>query len=209
MRGSWLTHFLGCLLLLISAACLANNTHRQTAEITELLQTPISITVNEMLLVDLLHILARLGHTHFVLSPSIQGNISLQLEAVPWQTALSTVLASRGLRFVRNDGLYWIGSHSEISSFQKQRRDESALPFGGEHHSTPRQVLIEARIVEADHRFARNLGVKLGMRPRSSSLEQTPFQMSVPLNAGGLGGYEPASAAATLLSKNASRLLDI
>jgi len=209
MRRSWLTHFLGCLLLLISAACLANNTHRQTAEIKELLQTPISITVNEMLLVDLLHILVRLGHTHFVLSPSIQGNISLQLEAVPWQTALSTVLASRGLRFVRNDGLYWIGSHSEISSFQKQRRDESALPFGGEHHSTPRQVLIEARIVEADHRFARNLGVKLGMRPRSSSLEQTPFQMSVPLNAGGLGGYEPASAAATLLSKNASRLLDI
>ena len=69
--------------------------------------------------------------------------------------------------------------------------------------------MIEARIVEADHRFARNLGVKLGMRPRSSFLEQTPFQMSVPLNAGGLGGYEPASAAATLLSKNASRLLDI
>ena len=130
MRRSWLTHFLGCLLLLISAACLANNAHRQTAEIKELLQTPISITVNELLLVDLLHILARLGNTHFVLSPSIQGNISLQLEAVPWQTALSTVLASRGLRFVRNDGLYWIGSHSEISSFQKQRRDESAYRLG-------------------------------------------------------------------------------
>ena len=102
-----------------------------------------------------------------------------------------------------------LGSHSEISNFQKQRRDESALPFGGEHHSTPRQILIEARIVEADHRFARNLGVKLGMRPRLSSLEESHLQMSVPLNAGGLGGFEPASAAATLLSKHASRLLDI
>ena len=80
---------------------------------------------------------------------------------------------------------------------------------GGKHHSTPRQILIEARIVEADHRFARNLGVKLGMRPRLSSLEESHLQMSVPLNAGGLGGFEPASAAATLLSKHASRLLDI
>jgi type IV pilus assembly protein PilQ len=59
-----------------------------------------------MPLIDLLHTMARLGHAHFVLSPNIQGNISLRLENVPWQTALSTVLASRGLRFVRNDGLY-------------------------------------------------------------------------------------------------------
>jgi type IV pilus assembly protein PilQ len=138
------------------------------------------------------------------------------LDNVPWQTALSTVLASRGLRFIRNEGLYWIGSHSEIAAFQKQRRDESSLPFGGEYHSTPRQILIEARIVEADHRFARNLGMKLGMRshPYSNSAEKTSigqshFQIGMPLNAGGLGGFEPASAAATLLSKSATRLLDI
>lgn len=182
----------------------------------ESLQAPISISVKEMQLVDLLHILANLGDTHFVLSPSIQGSISLRLDNVPWQTALSTVLASRGLRFIRNEGLYWIGSHSEIAAFQKQRRDESSLPFGGEYHSTPRQILIEARIVEADHRFARNLGMKLGMRSHlySNSAEKTSigqphFQIGMPLNAGGLGGFEPASAAATLLSKSATRLLDI
>jgi len=209
MKRSRLTHVLGLLVLLSSPLCLASHSNQHTALLREHLQTPISISVKEMPLIDLLHTMARLGHTHFVLSPKIQGSISLQLESVPWQTALSTVLASRGLRFVRNAGLYWIGSHSEISNFQKQRCDESALPFGGEHHSTPRQILIEARIVEADHRFARNLGVKLGMRPRLSSLEESHLQMSVPLNAGGLGGFEPASASATLLSKHASRLLDI
>lgn len=212
-----------CAILCVWLASLSwsNNAYAQAnytsaQERKELPQTPISISVKEMQLGDLLQILARLGDTHFVLSPSIQGSISLRLDGVPWQTALSTVLASRGLRFVRNEGLYWIGSHHEITAFQKQRRDESILPFGGEYHSTPRQILIEARIVEADHRFARNLGMKLGMRSHPHlnasekiSIDQPHFQIGTPLNAGGLGGFEPASAAATLLSKSATRLLDI
>ena len=176
---------------------------------------PISISAKEMPLVDLLHALGQLGNTHFVLSPSIQGRINVQLADVPWQTALSTILASRGLRFVRNQGVYWIAPHQEINAFQKQRRDDSALPFGGEHHGTPRQILIEARIVEADHRFARNLGAKLGLRSQSKNLPegsdrvQGSFALGSPLSAGGLSGFEPVTAAATLLSKNATRLLDM
>jgi type IV pilus assembly protein PilQ len=177
--------------------------------------TPISISAKEMPLVDLLHALGQLGNTHFVLSPSIQGTINVQLVDVQWQTALSTILASRGLRFIRNQGVYWIAPHQEINAFQKQRRDDSALPFGGEHHGTPRQILIEARIVEADHRFARNLGAKLGLRsqpesaPGGSGRVQGSFALGSSLGAGGLSGFEPVTAAATLLSKNATRLLDI
>jgi len=111
---------------------------------------------------ELLNTLANLGATNFILSQSVQGNISIQLNQVPWQTALSSILASRGLRFIRNGNIYWIGPYSEIQAFQKARREEIALPFGGEDYSSPKQILIEARIVEADHRFARNLGMKLG-----------------------------------------------
>ena len=178
--------------------------------------TVISISVKEMPLCDALQMMAHLGKTHFVLSPNIQGDISLKLENIPWQTALSTILASRGLRFIRNQDLYWIGSQHEISTFQKQRRDESSLPFGGEHHGTPRQILIEARIVEADHRFARNLGMKLGLRSNlpmsgndNSLIAKQTFKLGVPLDASGLSGFEPASAATTILSKSATRLLDI
>ena len=176
--------------------------------------TPISISAKEMPLVDLLHALGQLGNTHFVLSPSIQGTINVQLVDVQWQTALSTILASRGLRFIRKQGVYWVAPHQEITAFQKQRRDDSALPFGGEHHGTPRQILIEARIVEADHRFARNLGAKLGLRshpetsPDGNSRTQGSFAIGLPLGASGLSGFEPVTAAATLLSKNATRLLD-
>jgi type IV pilus assembly protein PilQ len=110
--------------------------------------TPISISAKEMPLVDLLHALGQLGNTHFVLSPSIQGSINIQLVDVPWQTALSTILASRGLRFIRNQGIYWIAPHQEINAFQKQRRDDSALPFGGEHHGTPRQILMRPELLK-------------------------------------------------------------
>lgn len=178
------------------------------------LNPPITISAKDMPLVDLLHALGQLGNTHFVLSPSIQGTINVQLVDIPWQTALSTILASRGLRFIRNQGVYWIAPHQEINTFQKQRRDDSALPFGGEHHGTPRQILIEARIVEADHRFARNLGAKLGLRSKPDSTTggnervQGSFAIGSHLGASGLGGFEPVTAAATLLSKNATRLLD-
>ncbi len=176
--------------------------------------TSISISAKEMPLVDLLHALGQLGNTHFVLSPSIQGSINVHLDNIQWQTALSTILASRGLRFIRNQGVYWIAPHQEINAFQKQRRDDSALPFGGEHHGTPRQILIEARIVEADHRFARNLGAKLGLRSQpinhsEGRLAQGSFAIGSALGAGGLSGFEPVTAAATLLSKQASRLLDV
>lgn len=164
---------------------------------------------------ELLNTLANLGATNFILSQSVQGNISIQLNQVPWQTALSSILASRGLRFIRNGNIYWIGPYSEIQAFQKARREEIALPFGGEDYSSPKQILIEARIVEADHRFARNLGMKLGLQQKpvnsqSTSLEGSEkqgFQSTLDLAATGLSGFDPGSAAVTLLSKQASRLI--
>ncbi len=83
-----------------------------------------------MPLVDLLHALGQLGNTHFVLSPSIQGSIDVQLVDVPWQTALSTILASRGLRFIRNQGVYWIAPHQEINAFQNNVGTTRRSPLG-------------------------------------------------------------------------------
>ena len=68
MKRSRLTHVLGLLVLLSNPLCLASHSNQHTALLREHLQTPISISVKEMPLIDLLHTMARLGHTHFVLS---------------------------------------------------------------------------------------------------------------------------------------------
>src|SRR5690606_38462910 len=88
-----------------------------------------------------------------------------------------------------------------------------------------RQVLIEARIVEADDKFSRNLGSKLsfGARARDGrvgvdgKLEPDPdnddqlnlFAPNVWLPANGLNGYEPGSIALMLFNSASTRFLGL
>jgi type IV pilus assembly protein PilQ len=170
--------------------------------------SPISLQFTDIEIAELLQAMAKLGNTNFLLSESIKGKISIDLRNTPWQTALHSILASRGLRLVRNGEIYWIGPHAEIQAFQKFRREDAALPFGGDHMNSPRQILIEARIVEADERFARELGVKLGYQANGigGKTDQT-LNGNMDLAGAGLSGFNPATMAATLVSKNASRIL--
>lgn len=175
-----------------------------------LAQTPVSLHFSDIEVTELLQVLAKLGGSNFLLSDSIKGKISISLNNTPWQTALHSILASRGLRIIRNGDIYWIGPHAEIQAFQKYRREDAALPFGGDHINSPRQILIEARIVEADERFAKELGVKLGSQANAigGKADQNVLG-SLDLSGAGLNGFNPATMAATLVSKNAQRLLQI
>ena len=174
------------------------------------LETPISLEFSDIDVAELLQILAKLGRTNFLLSESIKGKITVDLHNTPWQTALHSILASRGLRLVRNGDIYWIGPHAEIAAFQKYRREDAALPFGGEHINSPRQILIEARIVEADERFARELGAKLAYQANSlGGIPDRKISSNFDLAGSGLNGFNPAAVAATLVSKNASSLLQM
>jgi len=121
---------------------------------------------------------------------------------------LHSILASCGLRIVRNSAIYWIGPHAEIQAFQKFRRKDAALPFGGDHINSRRQILMEARIVEADERFARELSVKLGYQANGlfGNVDQK-LSGNIDLGGAGLSGFNPAAVAATLVSKNGSRIL--
>lgn len=170
----------------------------------------ISLQFHQIEVAELLQVLAKIGKTNFLLSESIEGTISVDLQNTPWETALHSILASRGLRLARNGDIYWIGPHAEIQSFQKFRREDAALPFGGDHINSPRQILIEARIVEADQRFAKELGVKLGYE--ANAIGDHPDQKAngmIDLAGSGLNGFQPATIAATLLTKSASRLLQV
>ncbi len=201
----YLKHFYCFLLVLI---LLSSNTAGGSSASQNLFLNPISLQFTAIEITELLQALAKLGKTNFLLSESIQGKISVDLSNTPWQTALHSILASRGLRLVRNGNIYWIGPHAEIQAFQKFRREDAALPFGGDHIHSPRQILIEARIVEADERFARELGVKLGYQANGvGGKEDQKLNGSFDLAGTGLSGFNPASMAATLVSKNGSRIL--
>ncbi len=188
----------------------ATSSSRITATIPPVQQNATSLHFANIDVSQLLHELARLGGTNFLLSESIQGRMSVNLKNTAWHTALHSILASRGLGIIRQGDIYWIAPHAEILSFQKHRRDDAALPFGGDHLSSPKQILIEARIVEADHRFARNLGAKLGLQANGiRGNTDNNLVSNLDLGASGLAGFNPSAVAATLLSKGATRLLQM
>lgn len=79
-------------------------------------ETRISLQFSEIELTELLQVLAKMGNSNFLLSESIQGKISVDLKDTPWQTALHSIIASRGLRLVRNGDIYWIGPQQKFKA---------------------------------------------------------------------------------------------
>ena len=67
-----------------------------------LLEAPISLQFTDIEVAALLQVLAKLANTNFLLSESIEGRMTIELNNTPWHTALDAILASRGLRLVRN-----------------------------------------------------------------------------------------------------------
>ena len=67
-----------------------------------LLEAPISLQFTDIEVTALLQVFAKLGNTNFLLSESIEGRMTVELNNTPWHTALDAILASRGLRLVRN-----------------------------------------------------------------------------------------------------------
>lgn len=78
-----------------------------------------------------------------------------------------------------------------------------------------RQVRIEARIVEGEQGFSRNLGVRVALRAqgRSAAADGTPFadgaRNALDLAARPTGGFDAATAGFTLFAAPLSRVLDI
>jgi type IV pilus assembly protein PilQ len=73
-----------------------------------------------------------------------------------------------------------------------------------------RQVLIEARIVEGEHGFSRNLGVKLSMA--ATNADGTARGLTgagYDLSARPISGFDAATAGLTLFAAGATRLLNI
>ena len=74
------------------------------------------------------------------------------------------------------------------------------------------QVMIEARIVEGDTGFSRNLGVKLSMTPTGDSargLVAGADGAVFDLSARPIGGFDAATAGLTLFAAQATRLLNV
>lgn len=174
---------------------------------------------------SVLQVIADFTDFNIVTSDSVQGNLTLRLQDVPWDQALDIILQSKGLDKRKTGNVIWIAPSDELQAREKlqlealaqlgdleplktesfqinyhkakeifdflKTKDQTLLSSRGsvvlddrsnkvfitdvaarlddvrrligEIDIPPRQVLIEARIVEANKNFARDLGVRLGV----------------------------------------------
>jgi type IV pilus assembly protein PilQ len=164
-----------------------------------------SLAYDEIELKDAFETLGKIGGINFIGHQSLEGTTEFQLHQVTWREAFEMLLRSNGLYFVQTGKNIWVApTHVIKNSAQLPWQDFS------EEVEVPRQVLIEAHIVEADHRYAQKLGTQLGLQSVKSRRNPHPsihtnFQSD--FNVKGFQGVSPALASVTMLTKQATQLL--
>lgn len=186
----------------------------------------LSLNFQDVNIRSVLQVIADFTDFNIVTSDSVQGNLTLRLQDVPWDQALDIILQAKGLDKRKTGNVIWIAPSEELAARERMQleslaqigdleqlrtemfqinyhsakeifeflrdRDQTVLSERGsvvvddrtnklfvtdvnqrldavrdlvrEVDIAPRQVLIEARIVEAVDNFAHELGVRLGAR---------------------------------------------
>ena len=121
----------------------------------------------------LLQVLGETAGVNIVADDSVTGTITLNLKDATWQEALDVIVRAKNLRLEQSGGTMFVrGSNALMGSDAYGATGYSSNGNGYQRVSGARprfeqQVLIEARIVEAEDSFSRSLGVKLGFNDRS------------------------------------------
>ena len=124
---------------------------------------------------SVLRLMAEYGNISIVSGDDVKGNITLTMKNVPWEQALDTILEVNGLAKRQ------MGDVISVMTLEKKKKDESDKAKAEEDQQKTddqrkareqklsaekgllKQILIEAKIVEATDDFVRNLGVQWGV----------------------------------------------
>jgi type IV pilus assembly protein PilQ len=139
-------------------------------------------------------------HLNLILSDLVQGNLSFRIRQADWMVVLDTLTRSRGFDYRIDQGILWIASYDEVAAMLKRKGETQKIDQV--KIEVMRQVMIEARIVEAERRFAQTLGAKL-------AIQKKPLSIETDLTASSLHGFTSGTAAVSLLGKHATQVLNI
>jgi type IV pilus assembly protein PilQ len=134
----------------------------------------ISLDFQDANIKTVFRLLSEVGGITIVSGDDVKGNVTLYMKKVPWNQALDTILDVQGL--VKKQ----MGDVISVMTAEKMKKDEADRRAGEEdrlkaeaiakkaeqdrleERGKLRQISIEAKIVEAQDDFVRNLGVTWG-----------------------------------------------
>jgi type IV pilus assembly protein PilQ len=134
----------------------------------------ISLDFQDANIKTVFRLLSEVGGMTIVSGDDVKGNVTVYMKKVPWSQALDTILDVQGL--VKKQ----MGDVISVMTVEKMKKDEADRRAGEEDRIKAeaiakkaeqdrleekgklRQISIEAKIVEAQDDFVRNLGVQWG-----------------------------------------------
>ena len=134
----------------------------------------ISLDFQDADIKSVLRLMSEYGNVSIVSGNDVKGNVSLTIKNVPWTQALDSILDVHGLTKKQ------MGDVISVMTLERKKKDESDKKAAEEDQVKAednrkarelqtlvdkgklRQILIEAKIVEASEEFVRNLGVQWG-----------------------------------------------
>jgi type IV pilus assembly protein PilQ len=134
----------------------------------------ISIDFQEADIKSVLRLMAEYGNVSIVTSDDVKGNVTLSMKNVPWKQALDTILEVNSLAKKQTDNII------TVTTLERKKKDEADRVKAADDQNKAdderkareqkmlaekgllKQVLIEAKIVEATEDFVRNIGVQWG-----------------------------------------------
>jgi type IV pilus assembly protein PilQ len=140
----------------------------------------ITIDLQDAEIRDALRLMAEYGNVSIVSGDDVKGKVTLTIKNVPWEQALDTILDITGLAKKQ------MGDVISVMTLEKKKKDEGDKVKAQEEQQKAedqrrargqklaedkgllKQILIEAKIVEASEDFIRNLGVQWGIGSQQS-----------------------------------------
>jgi type IV pilus assembly protein PilQ len=134
----------------------------------------ISIDFQEADIKSVFRLMAEYGNVSIVSGDDVKGNVTLSMKNVPWKQALDTILEVNSLAKKQTDNVI------TVTTLERQKKDEADRVRAADDKNKAederkareqkmlaekgllKQVLIEAKIVEATEDFVRKIGVQWG-----------------------------------------------
>ncbi|HCS76686.1 MAG TPA: hypothetical protein DIW05_02855, partial [Syntrophaceae bacterium] len=134
----------------------------------------VSLDVQDADIKSVLRLIAELGNVSIISGDDVKGPITVTLNKVPWEQALNSILDIKGLakkqagdvitvmtlakqKKDEDDRQKALDLQQQAEVKQKEKEQQSDIEKG-----KLRQIMIEAKIVEATDDFIRNLGIQWG-----------------------------------------------
>ena len=141
----------------------------------------ISLDFQDADIKSVLRLMSEYGNVSIISGDDVKGKVTVAMKNVPWTQALDAILEIHGL--VKKES----GNVISVMTLERKKKDEADKKQAEEEIKKAedarkarelailiekgklRQILIEAKIVEASEEFVRNLGVQWGFGQHGSS----------------------------------------